>query len=45
MPLESYRLLPMAALRNVVVECYLNRYAFFTSHKNMKRDAWKLNKF
>jgi hypothetical protein len=45
MPLESYRLLPMAALRNVVLEASINPYTFFTSHMKMNRTGWKINTF
>lgn len=31
MPMESYRYMPMKALKDLVIEVTLNRYAFFTS--------------
>lgn len=45
MPLDSYRLLPMAALKNVQLECWINPFAFFTSHEWMRREGWIINKF
>ena len=45
MPLESYRLIPMAALRNCRLEMAINPYAFFTSHANMDRKNWTITKF
>jgi len=45
MPLESYRLIPMLALRNVRIELGINPYTFFTSHESMKRTGWLITKF
>jgi len=57
MPQESFKLLPMSALRDLVIEFQLNPYAFFTSGLKpgvsdtdplgnpYKRDTWAITRF
>lgn len=50
MPTESFKLIPMRALRDLVMEFTLNPYAFFSGGYNadatstvQPRNTWKIN--